>query len=66
MQSLSNLLPSEYLKAAEEVHTSLACLVAVIQSLEQGTTVPFLARYRRRTTGGLDEERLRQLIERLE
>lgn len=35
----------------------------VLQLTEEGATVPFLARYRKEQTGGLDEEQLRNLLE---
>ncbi|MCU0490864.1 MAG: RNA-binding transcriptional accessory protein [Chloroflexaceae bacterium] len=34
--------------------------------LDEGNTVPFITRYRKEATGGLDEEQLRTLAERLE
>jgi uncharacterized protein len=34
---------------------------AAIELLDAGNTLPFVARYRKETTGGLDEEQLRQL-----
>ena len=39
---------------------------AVIELLEEGATVPFIARYRKERTGGLDDTQLRMLAERLE
>jgi len=39
---------------------------ATIQLLDQGDTVPFIARYRKEATGALDDIQLRQLAERLE
>ena len=36
---------------------------AAIELLDDGNTLPFIARYRKEITGGLDEEQLRQLIE---
>lgn len=35
----------------------------VLQQVAQGSTVPFLARYRRDETGNLDEKRIRMIIE---
>jgi len=34
--------------------------------LESGATIPFIARYRKEATGGMDERRLRDLRERLD
>jgi uncharacterized protein len=36
-------------------------VVATIELLDAGNTLPFIARYRKEVTGGLDEEQLRQL-----
>jgi uncharacterized protein len=66
MQPLTNLLPSAYLKLAEEVKVPLVYLVKTIELMEAGATIPFLARYRKEATGNLDEDRLRLLEQRLE
>lgn len=36
---------------------------ATLQLLEQGNTIPFIARYRKEVTGALDEEQIRQIEE---
>lgn len=36
---------------------------SVIQLSEEGNTVPFIARYRKELTGGLDEEQIRSILE---
>ncbi len=38
---------------------------AVIDLLDSGNTVPFIARYRKEATGSLDEEQIRQIKDRL-
>jgi uncharacterized protein len=38
---------------------------ATVQMLDEGSTVPFIARYRKEATGGLDDSQLRKLEERL-
>jgi hypothetical protein len=38
---------------------------AAIELLDEGATVPFIARYRKEVTGGLDDTQLRNLAERL-
>ena len=38
---------------------------SVISLLDEGATVPFIARYRKEVTGGLDDSQLRTLEERL-
>ena len=37
-------------------------VAATIELLDAGNTLPFIARYRKEVTGGLDEEQIRQLI----
>ncbi len=39
---------------------------AVLKLLEEGATIPFIARYRKEATGGLDDTQLRTLDERLQ
>jgi len=65
MQPLTNLPPAAYLRISQEVRTALANLVKVITLIEEGATVPFLARYRKEATGNMDEEQLRLLQARL-
>src|ERR1700728_4098991 len=40
---------------ARELQISVASVLAVIKLLEEGGTVPFIARYRKEATGNLDE-----------
>jgi len=40
-------------------------LVAVIELLDEGGTVPFIARYRKEATGNLDEVKIREIEEKL-
>ena len=39
---------------------------AAVKLIDDGNTIPFIARYRKEATGSLDDEKLRQLGERLE
>ena len=41
-------------------------VAATIELLDQDNTLPFIARYRKEVTGGLDEEQIRQLTEHLD
>jgi uncharacterized protein len=50
---------------AETLNIPLRSLVAVIELLDQGGTVPFIARYRKEVTGNLDEVRIREIEEKL-
>ncbi len=49
----------------EETHISLRQIRAVVQLLDDKNTVPFIARYRKEATGGLDENEIRLIEERL-
>ncbi|RCS59785.1 RNA-binding transcriptional accessory protein [Parvibium lacunae] len=53
------------LALAGELNVRLAQVVATIELLNEGATVPFIARYRKEATGGLDDTQLRNLDERL-
>ena len=50
---------------AQEINASLAQVTAAIALLDEGATVPFISRYRKEVTGGLDDTQLRTLEERL-
>ncbi|GFO72721.1 protein Tex [Bathymodiolus japonicus methanotrophic gill symbiont] len=53
------------LKIAEELSVSQQKVNAAVTLLDEGATVPFIARYRKEVTGGLDDIQLRLLDERL-
>ncbi len=53
------------LKIAEEIGARREQVVAAVALLDQGATVPFISRYRKEITGGLDDIQLRLLDERL-
>lgn len=48
-----------------EINATRAQVTAAIGLLDEGATVPFIARYRKEVTGGLDDGQLRTLDERL-
>ena len=50
---------------AQELSVSPAQIESVIKLIDEGSTIPFIARYRKEATGGLDDTRLRTLEERL-
>lgn len=52
-------------RIATELAVNNAKVTAAIQLLDEGATVPFIARYRKEQTGGLDDTQLRFLEERL-
>ncbi|MDD2401416.1 MAG: Tex family protein [Clostridia bacterium] len=51
---------------SKELNWPLKSMVQAVQLLEEGNTIPFIARYRKEATGEMDEEVLRSLAERLE
>src|SRR5689334_5087471 len=60
-------LPSQNLatRIAQEIGAKPDQAKAAIELLDGGATVPFIARYRKEVTGGLDDTQLRNLAERL-
>ena len=52
-------------KLAKELGLKLNVINNIIELLDSGNTVPFIARYRKEMTGGLSDEVLRKLEERL-
>jgi uncharacterized protein len=59
------MLPSIEQRLALELSAKPAQVAAAIALLDEGATVPFIARYRKEATGGLDDIQLRLLDERL-
>ncbi|MWN05638.1 S1 RNA-binding domain-containing protein [Gilliamella sp. Pas-s95] len=55
---ISHIIAGELIVKPEQV-------LAAIQLLDEGSTVPFIARYRKEVTGGLDDTQLRNLDSRL-
>jgi protein Tex len=65
----SSLAADTALRIAHRIADEIACKAgqvnATVQMLDEGSTVPFIARYRKEATGGLDDSQLRKLEERL-
>lgn len=59
--SIERIIP----RLAEETSAQVKQVVAAVELLDSGATVPFIARYRKEVTGGLDDIQLRLLEERL-
>ncbi|MCW8114153.1 Tex family protein [Yersinia intermedia] len=57
-EQLSSIIASELQARTEQV-------ISAIRLLDEGNTVPFISRYRKEVTGGLDDTQLRQLESRL-
>ncbi|WP_417682844.1 Tex family protein [Pseudidiomarina aquimaris] len=58
MSSISQQIATELAVNAQQVQAAIALL-------DEGATVPFIARYRKEVTGGLDDTQLRNLAQRL-
>ena len=48
---------------AQELNIKIEQVEAVLTLLEEGNTIPFIARYRKEKTGSLDEEQIRKINE---
>ncbi len=59
------MLPSIEQRLAAEIAAKPAQIAAAIALLDEGATVPFISRYRKEATGGLDDTQLRLLEDRL-
>ena len=58
-------LPTIEQRIAQELGAREAQITAAIGLLDEGSTVPFISRYRKEATGGLDDTQMRNLAERL-
>ena len=52
-------------KISEELQVKAGQVEAAVKLIDEGCTIPFIARYRKEVTGALDDEQLRSLDERL-
>ena len=52
-------------RIAQELSATVRQVAAAVALLDEGATVPFISRYRKEATGGLDDTQLRNLQERL-
>ena len=53
-------------RLAQEFDVGAAITERVVALLDEGNTVPFIARYRKEQTGAMDDQKLRELSERLD
>src|ERR1700761_5138973 len=65
MADVSVLSPQILLHIAQTLNLPMHGLVAVITLLDEGGTVPFIARYRKEATGNLDEVQIRDIEEKV-
>lgn len=65
MSDAQSLFPRILLHIAQILNIPMRSLVAVIGLLDQGGTIPFIARYRKEASGNLDEVQIRSIEEKL-
>src|SRR6202789_110184 len=65
MTELKSLLPEILLHISKSLNVPMKGLLATIELLDEGGTVPFIARYRKEATGSLDEVQIRAIEEKL-
>ena len=51
---------------SQEFEVSAAIAERIVTLIDEGNTIPFIARYRKEQTGAMDDQKLRELSERLE
>ena len=61
MEQLRALPTAVLLHLSQQLNIPLKSVVAVISLLDEGATVPFIARYRKEATGNLDEVQIRDI-----
>ncbi len=66
MAELKALPTAVLIHIAKLLNVPLKGMDAVIELLDGGATVPFIARYRKESTGNLDEVQIRDIQEKLE
>jgi uncharacterized protein len=62
---LKQLTTALLLHISQQLSIGLKSLIATIELLDEGSTVPFIARYRKEATGNLDEVQIRAIEEKL-
>ena len=63
MSEVPSLSSDLLIHIAQALQISLKSLVATVELLDEGSTVPFIARYRKEATGNLDEVQIRAIAE---
>jgi len=65
MAELQSLSPDLLTHVARTLQVPMKGLLATVELLDEGSTVPFIARYRKESTGNLDEVQIRAIEEKL-
>ena len=66
MPEIHSLSPDLLLHIAGALSVPMKGLVAAVELLDEGSTVPFIARYRKEATGNLDEVQVRAIEEKVQ
>ena len=66
MPEIQSLSPDLLIHVARTLQVPMKGLLATVELLDEGSTVPFIARYRKEATGNLDEVQIRAIEERLQ
>ena len=53
----------DFARIAQDLQIRKVQVESVVQLLDEGNTVPFITRYRKERTGGIDEEVIRQILD---
>src|SRR4051794_20788212 len=59
------ITPQDCSRIAQDLQIRKVQVEAVVQLLDEGNTVPFITRYRKERTGGLNEDAIRQIQTRI-
>ena len=65
MSELKALSPELLIHVAQTLAVPMKGMLATVELLDEGATVPFIARYRKEVTGNLDEVQIRNIEEKL-
>src|ERR1022692_1831995 len=65
MSELQSVSPDVLIHLARTLQVPMKGLLATVKLLDEGSTVPFIARYRKESTGNLDEVQIRAIEEKL-
>src|SRR5688572_12587379 len=65
MSQTADALPLDLSRIAQDLQLRKVQVEAAVQLLDEGNTPPFIARYRKERAGGLDEDRLRVIRDRV-
>ena len=65
MAELQSLAPELLIHVAGSLRVPMKGFLATVELLDEGSTVPFIARYRKESTGNLDEVQIRAIEEKL-